>query len=115
MKIQKIRMNSTNFFHSPPDNLNCAQAVLKGFQTEFSVTDQEIDDFRAWGGGRTEDGVCGALFAAESLLRQAGKLSIQEEFLAQAGDIYCLNIKEGKFSCVECVGLADELVKNRMK
>jgi len=108
------RKNSTLFFHSSPENLNCAQAVLKGFQTEFSITDQEIDDFRACGGGRAENGVCGALFAAESLLRQAGKLSVEEEFSAKAGDIHCLNIKKSKFLCTECVALADELVEKRM-
>jgi len=109
-----MRLNSRLFFHTLPENLNCAQAVLKGFQKEFCISNQEIEDFSAYGGGRAEDGVCGALFAAERLLRQAGKPSITEDFYACAGDIHCLNIKNRKFSCVEYVGLVDELVKKRM-
>jgi hypothetical protein len=65
--------SSQHYFHALPENLNCAQAILKGFQKEFNISDQEIEEFRAWGGGRTKGGMCGALFAAERLFYQAEK------------------------------------------
>ena len=45
-----LRKKSEKYFHAIPEQLNCAQAVLKGFQKEFDITDQEIEEFRAWGG-----------------------------------------------------------------
>jgi len=115
MNNQHIRKESSLHFHVQPENLNCAQAILKGFQKEFAVTDQEIEEYRAWGGGRAQDGICGALFSAERLLAQAGKPSITEEFNARAGDIRCREIKAIKFSCIDCVRLADELIEKRIK
>jgi len=58
------RKKSVLYFHTTSENLNCAQAVLKGFQREFVISDQEIEDYCAWGGGSTKGGKCGALFAA---------------------------------------------------
>ncbi len=115
MKNQNNRRKSELYFHTLPENLNCAQAVLKGFQNEFSITDQEVEEYRAWGGGRVQGGICGALYAAERLLRQAGKPGITEEFNSKAGEIHCLDIKALNFPCIECVRLADELVDKRMK
>ena len=109
------RKNSADYFHVKPDNLNCAQSILKGFQDEFGISDKEIEEYRAWGGGRAEGGMCGALFAAERLLRQAGKPSIQAEFAAVAKDTRCLEIKKGKFPCPDCVRLADKLIESRLK
>jgi len=115
MNKQNDRISSENYFHVLPQNLNCAQAVLKGFQNEFQISENEIEEYRAWGGGRAEGGVCGALFAAERLLCHANKPSIHEEFLAVTKDIRCLEIKKGKFPCLDCVRLADELVEMRLK
>lgn len=115
MKIKTDRQNSNHYFHLPSENLNCAQAILKGFQQEFSISDQEIEEFRAWGGGRAKDGVCGALYAAEHLLSQIGKQSIVEEFRKNAGGVLCSDIKEKQFTCVEYVRMADELIVKSMK
>jgi len=115
MRSQKIQKSSELFFHKEPENLNCAQAVLKGHQQEFHISDQEIEEFRAWGGGRAQNGVCGALFSAERLLRQAGKPGITEEFYKMANSIHCLDIKSNKFPCIDCVRIADELIELRMK
>jgi hypothetical protein len=108
------RKKSEEYFHVLPEKLNCAQAVLKGFQKEFNITDQEIEEYRAWGGGRAKDGVCGALFAAERLLLQVDKPSIENEFIAVAGDFRCVDIKKGKFPCLDCVRIADELVEKNL-
>ena len=115
MENKNKRIKSELYFHKQPENLNCAQAILKGFQKEFDITDNEIEEYRAWGGGRAQDGICGALFSAERLLRQAGKPGISEEFNKMAGGIHCLSIKKTKFPCIDCVRIADELIEIRLK
>jgi hypothetical protein len=113
--MNQIRKKSEEYFHVLPENLNCAQAVLKGFQNEFNISDAEIEEYRAWGGGRAEGGVCGAVFSAERILRQAGKESIIEEFLQKTGSLLCSDIKEKKFTCLELVRMADELLEENLK
>lgn len=108
------RINSFHYFHAKPENLNCAQAILKGFQQEFEISDTEIEEYRAWGGGRAKGGMCGALFAAERLLRQIGKQSVIEEFRKKAGSVLCSDIKEKQFTCAEYVRIVDELVENQI-
>ena len=114
MKEVNKRIKSEEYFHVLPEKLNCSQAILKGFQKEFDITDQEIEEFRAWGGGRAEGGVCGALFAAEHLLRQIGKKSVVGEFYKKAGGVLCSDIKEKQFTCAEYVCIADELVQKNL-
>jgi len=115
MKNQNKRLKSEFYFHSLPENLNCAQAILKGFQKDFDISDQVIEEYRAWGGGRAHDGICGALFSAEQLLKEAGKKGITEEFKSRTGGTLCLEIKTTKFPCIDCVRIADELMEKRMK
>ncbi len=115
MTNQNRRIKSEEYFHVMPEKLNCAQAILKGFQKEFNITDQEIEEYRAWGGGRAQEGICGALFSAERLLKQAGKSDITEEFNSTIGEVHCLPIKALKYHCIDCVSLADELIEKRMK
>ena len=55
--------------------------------------------------------LCGALFAAERLLRQVGKESVVDEFRKKAGGLLCSEIKEKHFTCAEYVRMADELVE----
>jgi len=114
MKQPTDRLTSDLYFHSQPQNLNCAQAVLKGFQIEFNISDTEIEEYRAWGGGRAEGGMCGALFAAERLLHRIGKESVVEEFNKIAGGTLCSDIKEKQFTCAEYVRMADELVEKNL-
>lgn len=110
-----FRIKSEDFFHVLPENLNCAQAVLKRFQEEFHISEKEIEEYRAWGGGRAEGGVCGAIFSAEKLLRQTGKKSAIEEFRQMTGSVLCSDIKEKKFTCAALVRIANELVEKRLK
>lgn len=105
------RLKSEHYFHLLPENLNCAQAILKGFQNEFNISNSEIEEYRAWGGGRAEGGMCGALFSAERLLRQIGKESVVEEFQVLTGGTLCTEIKERIFTCAEYVRMIDELVE----
>lgn len=109
------RQKSQLYFHILPENLNCAQAILKGFQAEFGIAEEEIEEYRAWGGGRARDGICGALFAADRLLHQIGKASVSEEFKMKAGSILCSEIKGNRLqTCIACVQIADELVEKSL-
>lgn len=110
------RTKSEKYFHVKPENLNCAQSILKGFQNELSVPENLIEEFRACGGGRAANGVCGALHAAEHLLEKANKDSIKNEFEKEIGAITCIEIKrEKKTACETCVRIADELLEKKLK
>ena len=115
MKDKNNRIKSEQYFHILPENLNCAQAILKGFQKEFSISDQEIEEYRAFGGGRVQDGICGALFSAGQLLKKAGKPDITNEFNSLTGGIHCKEIKGHKFPCINCVRIADLLIEEKIK
>ncbi len=109
------RKKSEEFFHHAPENWNCAQSVLKGFQAECDIPESRIDEFRAYGGGRAPGGICGALYAADMLLAEQGRDSISRQFAAEAGNIHCLHIKkESKTSCKDCVKIADRLVEESL-
>jgi hypothetical protein len=103
------------YYHAAPYNYNCAQSILKGFQHEFQVEESEIEAYRSNGGGKAEGGVCGALFAANRLLAQAGKSPISEEFALRAGSVYCKDIRGVKLPCKELVRIADDLIAERLK
>ncbi len=94
------------------ENLNCAQSVLKGHQDEFQVSDQMIDEFRAFGGGRADGNMCGALYAATRLVEdEESRKHLTEAFAEQTGSMKCREIrKAGKISCKECVRIASELL-----
>ena len=109
------RIKSDYYFHLLPENLNCAQSVLKGFQKEFNITETEIENFRAWGGGRAEGGICGAVFAADRILSQIGKESIAGDFRIKAGGFLCTELKDKGFSCSEYVLMADELLTKQIQ
>ncbi|MCQ2219503.1 MAG: C-GCAxxG-C-C family protein [Paludibacteraceae bacterium] len=109
--MEKDRECSSVYFHRPPESLNCAQSIMKGFQEEFGVSNEEIEAFRAWGGGRAEGGVCGALFAADTLLKRRNLGSIAKGFEKKVGYITCKEIKGNQAcSCPDCVRIADELM-----
>ncbi|MBO4804686.1 MAG: redox-active protein [Paludibacteraceae bacterium] len=113
--MEKERECSAVYFHRPPESLNCAQSIMKGFQKEFQVSDAEIEEFRAWGGGRAEGGLCGALFAADTLLKRRGLGSIASGFEKRVGYKTCKEIKGKACSCPDCVRIADELLSEVME
>jgi hypothetical protein len=115
MENTKPEISAVDFFHKKPEHFNCSQAILKRFQEEFNIADAEIEAYRAWGGGRAEGGVCGALFAAEGLAQKYLNTSLKEDFQAVAGHSTCKEIKNGKFSCVACVKLAEALLNKKMQ
>ena len=112
------RKRSEEFFHQPPHNYGCSQAVILGFENEFGTTAEDVTLAGEWRGGRAPEGICGALYAANYLLAKRGLAPITDEFSAVAGSPHCRGIKgpEGThYPCLECVKLADQLVEERLK
>ncbi|HQP48538.1 MAG TPA: C-GCAxxG-C-C family protein [Spirochaetota bacterium] len=91
---------------------NCAQAVLKAFQDTYEVPPEQVVDSSRLGGGRAEQGMCGALYAAESLVADPVKRAVlRERFRNAAGAVECRAIRAvRKLSCRECVEKAAELI-----
>ena len=87
--------------------MNCAQAV--------GLSQEVIELFRAYGGGRAPDGLCGALYAAMYILKNknAGEKSAELEkfFLEQAGALKCHEVRTcRKLSCLGCVEKSSEFI-----
>ena len=102
------------YFHCEGENYNCAQAVLKAFQKKFNVSDEMVEEYRKYGGGRADDNMCGALFAVTQLIREHSeeKESIKKEFAKIFGSIKCKDILKSKqLSCKDCVKMAAELLE----
>lgn len=107
-----IEEKAVEYFHGK-ERYNCTQAVLKAFQEEFNVCDEEIVVAAKKGAGRAEGGLCGALYGALYLVKDE---NIEQEILAafkkEAGAIHCRQVRKvGKLSCRGCVRLAASLVK----
>ena len=105
--------NALDYFHCEKENYNCAQAILKAFQKEFVITEQMIEEYKKFGGGRAPNNCCGALFAAMQLLadRPEKAALISAEFTKQITATTCKEIKAKKISCQACVKAADELLR----
>ena len=90
------------------ERLNCAQSILRAFQTSRNISEEDIIRADQLGGGQAEGGQCGALYAALQLFdTDSIRLRLREAFIAKAGSDKCGDIG---ISCVECVRLAASLV-----
>jgi len=93
------------------EKLNCAQSILRGFQDTAQVAEENIGAAKAWGGGRAEGGICGALYAAKQLADAETGAQLDEQFQAIAGSTLCRDIRcNGKLSCSGCVELAAKIL-----
>lgn len=109
------RISSEEYFSKEPENLNCAQAVMKGFQDEFQVPDEIIERFQAFGGGRAKDGICGALYAANCLMKKRGYNALDVPFKEKIRYLTCEEIKQSEtYSCEECIKTADDLILSEL-
>lgn len=92
---------------------NCAQSVYTGFSQLLDVSPAAIDAARTLGGGRAEEGRCGALYAALDLSRQEETRDVLiSRFEEQAGSQQCREIKAKKLlHCDQCVELAATLLE----
>jgi len=94
---------------------NCAQSVLCGFKEMLDISEETIDAFAAFGGGRVPGGTCGAIYAAEYILDRIGAPEGKERLKAHmegcAGSVVCKEIKEKKqLSCLGCVKESTEVL-----
>ena len=92
---------------------NCAMAVAYGYAKATGKSEEEAvkaaEMFRAFGGGKAPDGLCGALYAAKAMQPDHAE-SIEEVFKRGAqGCTKCLEIRPNKIiPCNRCVELAGE-------
>ena len=105
-----MKIHATAAFHRPPENLNCAQAVLDAFQSVTGRSVAPVADYKAHGGGRAPAGECGALYAACQCAPESAT-AIRAQFAARVGSTLCKEIKGAqRIRCAECVGTAAELL-----
>ncbi len=109
--------NKSAFEVYTTEKLNCAQSILKGHQNDFNVSEKMIDDFKAFGGGRAENNMCGALYAAVQLAEsEEAKNHIISSFKEQTESTKCSKIrKAGNIPCKECVRIASELLSSTLQ
>lgn len=102
---------ASDYFHGK-EGYNCAQAVLKAFEEEHNISSEMIEEYRANGGGRAENGLCGALYAALNILNNPEKTALlKQAFLEKAGAIHCSEILAlENLPCPGCVDLAAKIV-----
>ena len=99
---------------------NCAQSVAFAYLKAKNKTDEEIqealDFFKSCGGGRAENGLCGALFTAKFFAKEKAQ-AVEDFFKKQAsGKIHCKEIRGMKIiPCTTCVTLALEALQSAEK
>ena len=102
---------SLSFFRTPPHNYNCAQTSAAGFDQ-----DGLVEPFKACGGGRAPEGLCGALYAAMELAPESKRTEMLEAFRLRNGAVACLELKQTfRVPCPQCVATAAELLEAAQK
>lgn len=106
---------AVDYFHAGPQNWNCAQSIVKSFQAETAMNDEDIElTYRSKGGGRAEGGLCGAVYSAKKVLGEDSPeaAALEEEFRKQWGVLTCKELKaEKRIPCTDTVDLADRLLE----
>ena len=94
------------------ERLNCAQSVLRAFQQQRSISEDDIEEARWHGGGRAKDGMCGALHSALKLTSDtSARDRLRAAFVERAGAETCRDIRRAaRTPCVECVRIAASLL-----
>lgn len=94
---------------------NCAQAVAAAWGKAHGQGPEIAEEFSGLGGGRAENGICGAIYAAGKLLPEE-KEALYSRFQEKAGSIFCKEIRSQKrFSCSNCVETAADLLNDFKK
>lgn len=95
--------------------MNCAQSVISAFKEKFNLSEDLVEAFRNYGGGRAPEGLCGAYYAVKYILdkQDPEKLEdLESHFLQHAGALECSNIKGlRKLSCVGCIEKSSEFLE----
>lgn len=109
-------------YYTEKDNtkkLNCAQSVTKAFQGFAKISDEEINGLVKCGGGRSPEGLCGALYAAKVIFDKIDKEEFEKArkiFIVAAGSDKCREIRSiNKCTCLECVVVAAKYIENYEK
>lgn len=113
MTSKNNNLKAVETFHHPEYRHNCAQAIVNKWHSQFGLPQSVIDDMIAFGGGRSPEGLCGALYAAVELLPMADdKKQIIDEFRNITGQTKCRALKcDKKVTCEQCVDIADSLIE----
>lgn len=109
-----MKEKALSHFRRAPERYNCAQSVIKSAEKHFDISHADIEEMRASGSGRADGGLCGALYAAKTLMTdETCKENAREYFRRHAGSINCREIRaEGRMSCRDCVAKAAELAEH---
>jgi hypothetical protein len=102
-------MSTKNAVHSyTNERLNCAQSILKAFRQRKNISNEQVTAARKLGGGKADNGLCGALHAALSLLDDPGQQeTLRRSFVDVAGSQQCREIRAKELiSCLQCVEVA---------
>jgi hypothetical protein len=101
------------FYHHPDYRFNCAQAIVH----HWTGNEKSVLEMKQNGGGRAENGICGALHGALFVADGAGidRKAVTEQFVLRAGSFNCREIRQsGNISCQKCVEVADQVLKDMM-
>ncbi|MBC8059523.1 MAG: C-GCAxxG-C-C family protein [Clostridiaceae bacterium] len=94
--------------------MNCSQAVVSAFKDKFNLEDEIVESFKAYGGGRAPEGVCGAYYAVKFIAEKCdidNSAELKEYFLEHAGALECSHIRSlRKLSCIGCVEKSSEFL-----
>ncbi|MFQ5963773.1 MAG: C-GCAxxG-C-C family (seleno)protein [Candidatus Scalinduaceae bacterium] len=98
------------------EQYNCAQAILKAHQDDLNIKDEQINEYKQFGGGKAEGGLCGAIFVIKNLLDDKEKSDhIEHSFNLTAGATTCREIRKlKKLSCPGCVKTASQLLSKHI-
>lgn len=97
-----------------PEKYNCAQAILRGFEDVFDVTEDDVKAHKKLGFGRIDNGTCGAPYAAATLLdNPQDRASLRQRFQERVGTLRCKKIRKAKrISCEQCVRITAEILND---
>lgn len=108
-------MQAEDYFHLAPYNWNCAQAVHKAWQQHTGLDDKQIELlYRPMGGGRAPSGICGAIYAVQTIVGEGSPEAeaLTRAFTERMGGLTCQELK-GKHGrpCSTLVAEASKLLE----
>lgn len=110
------KKRAIHFFHTAPNNYNCAQSIIKTYQNIININDEEIESqYRCKGGGRAEGGFCGAVLSAYHILGKDKGDVIKSTIEERLGGCTCRKLKgELKIPCKQIVEMVDDLIESEI-
>jgi hypothetical protein len=114
--FHSIFQNKAVRYYRGIEGYNCAQAILKVFQERLNISENQIIAYTDYGGGKAEDGICGALYAIKQLAGDPELIKkIVRQFKEEVGTVYCDEILElGRLSCTGCICTASEILQRNL-